>query len=119
MGRRADHTRDQLNAMALKAARKIVAKHGLRGLSTRRIAAAMGYAPGTLYQLFEDLDDLILHLNGTTLEALYAHCKEIEMQGEVEVVLDRLADCYLSFVGQNPGLWAAVVEHNLPNGRET
>ena len=54
MGRRADHSRDELFKMAVEAATKIVAKQGVRMLSTRRIAARMGYSAGTLYQLFDN-----------------------------------------------------------------
>ena len=44
MARRSDHTREQLHRMALAAARAIVTKEGLRGLSTRRIAKKLGYS---------------------------------------------------------------------------
>ena len=105
--------------MALAAARKIVAKEGLRGLTTRRIAAKIGYSPGTLYQLFADLDDLIVHLNGRTLEALFAASKDVGFEAGPEAALRNLADIYIRFVGENPKLWAAVVEHNPPQGKET
>ena len=45
MARRSDHTRDELRRMALDAARAIVEEDGLRGLSTRRLAKAIGYTP--------------------------------------------------------------------------
>ena len=119
MARRSDHTREELHKMALTAARKIVAKEGLRGLSTRRIAGEIGYTAGTLYQLFDDLDDLILQVNGATLDDLYAVCKDVSLEGEPEQVLEDLADSYIRFVIKNPKLWAAVVEHNLPDSGES
>ncbi len=70
MARRSDHSRDELYDMALEAARQIAEKEGLRGLKARGIAREIGYTIGTLYNLFEDLDDLIVHLNGRTLDAL-------------------------------------------------
>ena len=72
MARRSDHTREELRRMALDAARAIIESDGLRALSTRRLAKAIGYTPGTLYQLFEDLDDLIIEVNVETLDALHA-----------------------------------------------
>jgi AcrR family transcriptional regulator len=119
MARRSDHTREELNDMALDAARRIAAEDGLRGLATRRIAGEIGYTAGTLYQLFDDLDDLIMRLNGATLDALYLRCKDVSLQGEPEAVLQRLANRYMDFVTENPRLWTAVVEHNLPNRKET
>ena len=61
MGRRADHSRDELFEMALSAAREIAEEDGLGGLTARRIAAKIGYSAGTLYNLFDDLDDLALY----------------------------------------------------------
>jgi AcrR family transcriptional regulator len=119
MARRSDHTREELYKMALAAAGGIVAKDGLRGLSTRRIAGEIGYTAGTLYQLFDDLDDLIMRVNGKTLEDLYSACKSASCEGEPEDVLQNLADCYIEFVTKNPRLWTAVVEHNLPDGQAT
>jgi AcrR family transcriptional regulator len=105
--------------MALSAARKIVAKEGLRGLTTRRIAAKIGYSAGTLYQLFADLDDLVVHLNGKTLDALFAASKDVNFEAGIEATLQNLANIYIRFVGENPKLWTAVVEHNPPQGKET
>ena len=105
--------------MALAAARRIVAADGIRGLSTRRIAGAIGYTAGTLYQLFDDLDDLIMRLNATTLDALLLKCKGVDLKREPENVLQDLAEFYIAFVTKNPKLWTAVVEHNLPSGKAT
>ncbi len=71
MGRRSDHSRDNLRAMILEAARAILAADGLRGLTARRIAKAIGYSPGTLYNFFTNIDELILHVNAQTLDVVY------------------------------------------------
>jgi AcrR family transcriptional regulator len=118
MARRSDHTREELHRMALKSARAIVAKQGLRGLSTRGIAKRIGYTPGTLYQLFRSLDDLILHMNVQTLDELYQACLGIDLNGQPEVVLRQLAARYIKFVTQNHRLWNAVFEHSLPDKQE-
>jgi AcrR family transcriptional regulator len=103
--------------MAIEAARKIVEKDGLRGLTTRRIATAIGYSAGTLYQLFEDLDDLIVHLNAETLDGLFQDCRDVETTAGPEATLQGLAVRYIRYVNQHPKLWNALFEHNLPNGR--
>src|SRR5262245_29039349 len=102
MARRSDHTREELYKLALDAARKIVGKEGLRGLSTRRVAGEIGYTAGTLYQLFDDLDDLIMRLNGTTLDALYSMCGEVSPSGDPGMALKELANRYIDFVAKNP-----------------
>ena len=118
MARRSDHNRDELHRLALAAATKIMAKQGLRGLSTRRVAARMGYSPGTLYQLFEDLDDLILQVNAATLDGLMEACKDVDFSAGPEAALQDLANRYIAYVSRNAELWNCVFEHRLPVGRE-
>lgn len=103
--------------MALDAARDIVARDGLRGLSTRGIAKEIGYTAGTLYQLFADLDDLIAQMNADTLEALLEACAGVDTEGGPEAALQQLAARCIRFVGEHPKLWNAVFEHTLPDGK--
>jgi AcrR family transcriptional regulator len=117
MGRRADHSREELFGMAVEAATKIVAKQGLGKLSTRRIAARMGYSAGTLYQLFHNLDDIILHVNAKTLDGLIEVCHDVDFSTGPEASLYDLADRYIGYTSRNRSLWNSVFEHSLPNGR--
>ncbi|MDA7946128.1 MAG: TetR/AcrR family transcriptional regulator [Hyphomicrobiaceae bacterium] len=117
MARRSDHTREELTRMALDAAHAITADEGLRGLRARQIARDIGYTIGTLYNLFEDFDDLILHMNGETLDALYRTCSEVELKGDPTEDLEALADRYLEFTRGHQQQWSAVFEHTLPRGR--
>jgi len=117
MARRSDHTRNELHTMALAAARSIIAKSGLRALSTRRIAKKIGYSPGTLYQLFKDLDELVLRVNAGTLDDLYAACREVDFGNAPEMALRDLAQCYIDFTSRHPRLWNALFEHSLPKGK--
>ena len=103
--------------MAIEAAAKIC-QQGLRKLSTRRIAARIGYSAGTLYQLFHDLDDLILHVNAKTLDGLIEACRDVDFAAGPEASLYDLADRYIGYTSRNPGLWNAVFEHSLPSGRK-
>ena len=43
-------------------AERIVAEHGHSGLSARKVASAIGYTVGTLYLVFDNLDDLVLQV---------------------------------------------------------
>ena len=117
MGRRSDHTREQLREIALDAAAEIVAAEGLRGLTTRRISDKIGYTVGTLYNVFEDLDDLIIQLDGRTLDALHEYLSEVPLDGEPEVVLKALAERYVRFSGEHARLWSLLFEHALPEGQ--
>lgn len=102
--------------MAMSAARDIVQKDGLRALTARSIAASIGYSPGTLYNLFENLDELELHVNASTLDALYATVSADERSGDPETDLNLLLDRYLEFLGENPALWAAIFDYRHAAG---
>jgi AcrR family transcriptional regulator len=118
MARRSDHSHEEISRMALDAAARIVGRDGLRALTTRRIAAEIGYSAGTLYRLFRDLDDLIVQLNVRTLDSLYAACRTADVSSGQEQALQALAACYVAYVGQNPKLWDAVLGHRMPEGAE-
>lgn len=116
MGRRADHSREELRAMALAAAREIVEAEGLDGLSARRIGRKIGYAAGTLYNVFDNLDDLIFHLNVGTLDAFYDVLTKKDLPDDPEQALLVLAREYIAFTHAHPRLWNAIFEHRLPGG---
>jgi len=118
MARRSDHNREELYGIILTAARDIAEKEGLRGLTARRIADKIGYSPGTIYNLFENLDDLIVQLRGETLGALYNRLYSEPVDGSSEEILLSLAGKYILFVREHPKLWNLMFEHRLPDGEE-
>ena len=71
MARRSDHSREEIKEMALVAAEKMILANGKDGLSARKVAQEIGYTVGTLYLVFKNLDELILHVNGRTLDRLF------------------------------------------------
>lgn len=115
MARRSDHAPEELKRLALTAARTIASEEGLRGLTVRRVADSIGYAPGTLYNLFANLDDLIVQINGATLDALAIVLLEAA-GGELPARPGRLVDAYFDFVESHPRLWSMLFEHRLPEG---
>ncbi len=118
MGRRSDHSREELYELALATARRIVEKEGLPGLTARNVARAMGYAPGTLYNLFGNLDDMIVHLNARTLDDLNDRLSVDLGAGSPEEVLGRMLSGYLDFLEENSNLWNLLFEHKLPGDRK-
>lgn len=100
--------------MIMDTARDIVTRDGLRNLTARNVASAIGYSPGTLYNHFENLDDLIIHLNASTLDGLHQAIASLERTGDPEKDLKALLRTYLKFLDDNPALWAAIFEFHLP-----
>lgn len=118
MGRRSDHSREELRELALDAARRIVEEDGIHGLTARRVAGAMGYAPGTLYNLFGNLDDMIVHLNGRSLDDLHDRLSTNLGAGSPEEVLAGMLDAYLEYFEDHANLWNLLFEHKPAEQKE-
>ena len=115
MARRSDHTRPQLKEMAITAAIQIIACDGLRELSIRRIATKIGYTSGTLYQLFENLDALIVEVHIATLNDMFSALKTVEIGNDSEASLLALASGFAATAGENGNRWNALFSHSLPD----
>ena len=117
MGRRSSHTPQQLRELILDAAQEIIDRSGLAGLSAREIARAIGYSPGTIYNMFTNLDDVVLSVEGRVLDALDQRLSDIpETGGNPEARLVEIAHVYLAFTREKPRLWNLLFEHHLPAG---
>lgn len=119
MGRRSTHTPDQLRQLILDAAQAIIETDGLVGLSAREIARRIGYSPGTIYNMFENLDDVVLHVEARVLDALDARIETAMSGGRPEDKMVRLAETYLAFTSERPKLWNLLFEHYMPGGADT
>ena len=114
MARRSDHSREELREMAITAAEQIVVEQGYEGLSARKVAAAIGYTVGTLYLVFENLDDLILHINARTLDRLHANMNASQTRcNDASDCLLQLGQVYIRFADDDPHRWAMVFEHRF------
>ncbi len=95
MGRRSIHTAEELRELILNAATELIEQGGLASLSAREIARAIGYSPGTLYNVFENLDDLVLTIEARLLDKLLLRLKESVANAEPMERVARLARAYL------------------------
>src|SRR5690349_22365504 len=119
MGRRNEHSRDELKALALRAAGDIVAGEGVAALSMREVARRIGYTVGALYLVFENLDDLIVHLNERTVIELRESLERIRGRANQPAqTLRLLVAAYLGFALLHTARWRLVFEHRLPEGQK-
>ena len=119
MGRRSSHTPQQLRELILDAAYAIIETQGLSGLSAREIARRIGYSPGTIYNMFSNLDDVVLRIEAKVLEALDERLTLILAEpGHGREKVQKLAQAYLAFTHEKPRLWNLLFEHHLPPGAE-
>lgn len=114
MGRRSLHTAEELRELIITASTNLIREAGLEGLSAREIARRINYSPGTLYNSFENLDDLLLTIEGRLLDELLTALAAVPRGGTPGERVQKLAGCYLAFAVSNAKLWSLIFEHHLP-----
>ena len=117
MPRRMGKSHEDLRADAVVAARTMVRADGVAGLTVRRVAEAVGCSVGSVYNLFLDLDDIVLHLSAEVLDELMAAIFGAPLPAEAAARVVAMAERYVAFAAGEPELWSMLFEHNLANDR--
>ena len=105
--------RAALRATLIDLARETIAESGLRALKARDLAKSAGCSVGAIYNVFGDLNDLAMAVNGETFKALGAHVLQGLEPHAAAAPVDRLiamSEAYLDFASQNPRLWRALFD---------
>ena len=115
MGRRNDHTREEIKEMAIKAGLELIEEGGFLNCSARKVAARIGYSAGTLYNVFDDYYDLVFHVNAVTLNDLQKYIEE-KLDRDLEGIeaIKRLGVCYIEFAHENDFRWRALFDYLRP-----
>jgi AcrR family transcriptional regulator len=97
------------------AAEKAIAAKGLSGLKSRELAAEIGVANGAVFNLVDDMDELILRVGSRTLTRLDAALSAAESAGvpSPAEALVRIAVAYCDFAADDLELWRALFEHRM------
>ena len=115
--------RRKLRDALIHAAERTIAAEGLSGMKARELAYKVGCAVGAIYNVFTDLDDLILAVNALTLEQLektltVAGGDSADPQADAIKTLTHLALAYTDYAAAHTRRWRALFDHRLPEGRE-
>ena len=111
--------RAKLREALIEAAEHAISAKGLAGLKTRELAQEIGCANGGVYNLVEDVDELILRVGSRTLARLDASLSLAEISGPQtpRETLVRIAVAYCDFAAENLELWRALFEHRMQAGK--
>src|ERR1700738_566321 len=111
--------REKLRCELILAAERSIGAKGMAGLKTRELARDIGCANGAVYNLVEDMDELILLVGSRTLERLGAALTAAESDGPASAgeTLARIAVAYCDFAADNLELWRALFEHRMAPGK--
>ena len=67
-----------------------------------------------LTNMFENLDDVVLHVEARVLDALDKRLSSVLADGNPVDRVSRLAQAYLAFTHEKPRLWNLLFEHHMP-----
>jgi AcrR family transcriptional regulator len=111
--------RAKLRESLILAAERSISSGGLAALKTRELAREIGCANGAIYNLVDDMDELVLLVGSRTLARLDAALTEAESKGSPEPgeALVRIAVAYCDFAADNLELWRALFEHRMAQGK--
>lgn len=112
--------RQELQEALIAAATRTVAKSGYAALRARDVAAEVGCAVGAIYNVFPDLDALILAVKSRTLDELQRDVLErlgedvsrTPAQGRQRLLA--AAGVYIDFAQRHRRLWMSAFEHSSP-----
>ena len=112
--------RESLRGEIVGNAARVLETEGLEAMQARRIARDAGCSVGTLYNLFGDIDGLLIAVNATTLSLLG---QAVGTEGDrlagrpLGERLTGLALAYMNFALAHQRRWEAVFNHRLETGR--
>lgn len=113
MGRRSSHTPEQLRELILEVSTRLISDGGMGSFSAREVAKQVGYSPGTIYNVFHNLDELLLIIEGRLLDELAQELDKVSPELNITDKVLALAHTYLNFTASKPRLWNLLFEHHF------
>lgn len=113
--------RERQRVQLIDAAERAIAEKGLAGLKARELAQEIGCALGAIYNLVQDMDELVLCVGSRTLARLDAALSAAAPQApstpdQAADVLVAVALGYCAFARDNLQLWRVLFEHRMAEG---
>lgn len=110
--------REALRKSLIEIATAHIAKNGLAALRARDLAQEAGCAVGAIYNVFGDLNDLVLTVNARTFHALGADvAQSLSSAGQTPTKqLIVMSQAYHRFAAANYHLWRALFDLDRPKG---
>jgi len=119
VGRRSDHSRAELREMIVAEGHRQMEEAGFARFSAREVAKRIGYSIGTIYNVLGSYDQLILAINGRTLDLWLDYLDaRLATPGEREERLKLAIDAYFEFALVHRHAWAALYDFRLPDDQE-
>lgn len=120
MASKTEQKRADLRARLVEIAEAWIVKDGLSNIKARPLAAEAGCAVGAIYNVFGDMNELIMAVNSRTFARLG---KEVGEKGQDPALapqdaLVTLAHAYLQFAIENPKAWRTLFDLDMRDSDE-
>ncbi|MBL8587868.1 MAG: TetR/AcrR family transcriptional regulator [Methylobacteriaceae bacterium] len=115
-----ERRREAQRAALFDAAERAIAAQGLEALTARDLARGIGVALGAIYNLVEDMDEIVLRVAARTLDRLDAALEAAAAAAARDRPCERLvaiALAYRRFAAENELLWRALFDFRRGAGR--
>jgi len=107
MARRNKHSLEEIREMVLNAAETIIINEGYSALTARKIAMDIGYTVGSIYMVFANMADLVMHINASTVDDLTEQMQQVP-HCLPEHYIAELAKTYVAFADRNFNRWTMI-----------
>jgi AcrR family transcriptional regulator len=104
-----------LHEALIAKAEAVIETRGLGALRARDLAAEAGCSVGAIYNVFSDLDGLILEVSATTLRQIDRTMAAVRAATPLQTLLG-LAEAYLDYAVTHRLRWDALFSHRMPPG---
>jgi AcrR family transcriptional regulator len=115
MGRRSDHTPDELHDLLIACGHRLIAERGFAKFSAREAARRAGYSVGTIYNVFGGLDAYLIAINSRTFLEWSAWLERAlaAAPDDDDARITALVRAYFAFADANRNAWMAVYDHRI------
>ena len=110
MSRRSDHSREELRELIISSATDLVMKRGYENFSARELAVKINYSAGTIYNIFMNLHELIVHVEIEVVKDIEKKLSGAFSTNCIEAQLIEFSKRYLSYITDHYNLWVLLIE---------
>ncbi len=115
MGRRSDHTPEELRSLLIACGHELMAERGFAKFSAREAARRAGYSVGTIYNVFGGLDAYLIAVNSRTFREWSAWLERglAASSDDRDARIAALVGAYFAFADANRNAWMAIYDHRI------
>jgi AcrR family transcriptional regulator len=107
MAKRNEHSKGEIKEMVLATAETIIINEGYSALTVRKIAIQIGYTVASIYMVFTNMAELILHIKLNTVDDLNRQLQLVPKSTPEQYIIE-LARTYLHFAANNFNRWSMI-----------